>query len=178
MWCMFDQPLINDDWNNRISLIFYPFLILNFLLFWQNWHCYWITFVYLDVSDKDELGEFDDELDELDEWRTIFNLFDVDGDQAITKEVKIKFLGTCRYNYLRKGLPIQQYEVLLTPKSQDRSILIYQKMLSIRPGRYWFRLICRGCMINRTEHPPTLFQGNYFSFLCKLIIKINKYLSF
>ena len=25
--------------------------------------------------------------DELEEWRTIFNLFDVDGDQSITKEV-------------------------------------------------------------------------------------------
>ena len=42
---------------------------------------------YIDVSEDDEL----DELDELDEWRTIFNLFDVDGDQAITKEVRTPY---------------------------------------------------------------------------------------
>ena len=28
--------------------------------------------------------------EEMEEWRTIFNLFDVDGDESITCEVKIK----------------------------------------------------------------------------------------
>jgi Ca2+-binding EF-hand superfamily protein len=38
--------------------------------------------------------EVDEEMDEeeLAEWRTIFNLFDVDGDESITGEVKVHHL--------------------------------------------------------------------------------------
>jgi Ca2+-binding EF-hand superfamily protein len=41
-----------------------------------------------------ERMEVDEEMDEeeLAEWRTIFNLFDVDGDESITGEVKVHHL--------------------------------------------------------------------------------------
>ena len=43
---------------------------------------YWYVYYLLNLDD-----DIEDDDEDLEEWRTIFNLFDVDGDQAITKEV-------------------------------------------------------------------------------------------
>ena len=37
--------------------------------------------------------------EEMEEWRTIFNLFDVDGDESITCEVNIKTVQMDRWLY-------------------------------------------------------------------------------
>ncbi len=49
--------------------------------------------------------EVDEEMDEeeLAEWRTIFNLFDVDGDESITGEVKVHHLKIIPIRNLTQG---------------------------------------------------------------------------
>ena len=45
-------------------------------------------------------GDMDE--DELEEWKTIFNLFDVDGDQSITGEVTREFIKCRLENFWKK----------------------------------------------------------------------------
>jgi Ca2+-binding EF-hand superfamily protein len=60
--------------------------------------------------------EVDEEMDEeeLAEWRTIFNLFDVDGDESITGEVKVHHL---------KIIPIR----IILPNPEFLSLLRYSE---------------------------------------------------
>ena len=41
--------------------------------------------------------------EEMEEWRTIFNLFDVDGDESITCEVKITYEVKIKYDDSNQG---------------------------------------------------------------------------
>ncbi len=53
--------------------------------------------------------EVDEKMDEeeLAEWRTIFNLFDVDGDESITGEVKVHHLKIIPIMYILSYLTLR-----------------------------------------------------------------------